>query len=211
MSRERKLKMKQILKHFYELQPEQESAKKLTTGRLEAHTKPIESYKELLDEINNFLPADGWISYQSEVAQFLNMQKLPEESNEVGKVLQAEFVQVADNKKSLHIRQNGNGGWTTSFISETESTDAETGVLEKSQFITMPPKASQGENGKGTKEGKLYYQTYWELHELDENQEEGTSQQGYQKTLSRLAKLEINEATVTSVVKNDEEKSNAST
>lgn len=199
--------MKQILDQLKQLG----HAKNLSTGRLNIEPaegrKDIQTHTELLDIINTFLPADGWISYQSKVEQFQNLTALTQENEETGFILQAEFVQTADNNKSLHIRQNGMGGWIANHITQVAIEESETGILETSSFITMPDESSVNNNTKNSAndskkaEGKLHYQSYWKPDK---------SGGGYQKALSRLFKVELAE-TDNSKPENQQESSNAST
>ena len=175
--------MKQILDQLEQLESVKKD-NKLSTGRLNPDPVSMTNHPELLERINTFLPADGWISYQSSVEQFQSMSVLPDITNETGLILQAELVQTGDSKKSLHIRQNGTGGWIINTITQIENNDTETGILEKSKYITMPSRENKTE-------GCLHYQTYWQLNENGE---------GYQKNLSRLVKIEIND------VESDQEK-----
>ncbi len=165
--------MKQILDQLKQLNLG--LGKNLNSGSLEAESKQKNNHSELLDVIEAFLPADGWISFQSKVEQFINLSKLTTIDEETGLILQAELVQTTDNRKSLHIRQTGSGGWIANHITQVDGKDSETGILESNHFITMPDE-------NNTTEGLLHYQTYWKPNKNGE---------GYQKICSRLLKLDI--------------------
>ena len=186
--------MKQILEQLAQLNLD--IGKRLSSGSLSAEATQISQHNELLDIINDFLPADGWICYQSQLDHFQGLEKLPEIDQATGLILQAEFVQTDNDSNSLHIRQQGTQGWIATHISQiTPADETETGILETSQFITMPD-----ENSKT--EGYLRYQTYWKPNKNGE---------GYHKALSRLLKLAIRTDDKTDdKIQNPQEVNNAS-
>lgn len=146
----------------------EEKTGSLMPGELRANSNNVVDQDELLERINNFLPASGWITCQSEVKLLLNEQQLIT-NTETGWILYGELCKEGI---SLHIRQNAMDGWTVSEITEVAGeTD---GIFETVKYITMPV-FDQEKEGK-PKEGELIYQVYWKPRP------EG----GFQKSLCRL-------------------------
>lgn len=85
------------------------------TLKITSHSAATED--ELQSKIEQFAPVEGWICYQSRVHSFRNGE--PWQVSEVGLPLSAEAIDASGN--ALHLRQNGQGGWTISCYSHSES------------------------------------------------------------------------------------------
>jgi len=104
--------------------------------------------QEVQKKVESFLPEQGWLCFQNKVEYFLQDEIIPY----AGILLYGEVVKLAQ-KESLHIREDGQGGWILTEFAETEGNDY---LVETKTFL--------GEGKKLTPE-KLYYRVYWQYDE----------------------------------------------
>ena len=118
--------------------------------------------------IRGFPAAQGWVCRQSSLDVFPTADARPD-PNKGGVILSAELV-ATDGQRSLHLRQDGMGGWIVTEIAEGDAISAAAidGLAHTTCLI-----------GDNRVEGWLLYRVYWR-HDED---------QGYQTCASRLAEI----------------------
>lgn len=105
---------------------------------------------ELERQIADFAPDRGWVCYQSEVATVQDGQ-LPRSDSKRGLLLSGELVNLAN--ESLHIRQDGQGGWVvTRFIPD----QGEEYLVDDYSLIVHERDPERRANP-----GRAYYRRYW--------------------------------------------------
>lgn len=115
-------------------------------------------------KLKAFNPIQGWLCFQSEVKYFCQGQPMPYS----GILLYGEVVNA--DGQSLHIRENGQGGWILTTFTETEG---ENYLVETKTFLGEKELAPE----------KLYYRVYWKYDEKS----------GYQQFAARFIGFEKQE------------------
>ncbi|MGB1108957.1 MAG: hypothetical protein ACPG4N_01295 [Gammaproteobacteria bacterium] len=121
---------------------------------MEAVRFSIDARRVTQDEAESALAAfdaqQGWICRQSSLDVFQTTHKRPN-PNTGGVLLSAELV-ASDDRHSLHLRQDGHGGWIISDIREADlaGPDALDGLMHTTCQI-----------GTNPVEGWLLYRVYW--------------------------------------------------
>ena len=113
---------------------------------LEREPEPCFTPEKVEAQVNAFEPIQGWLCFQSKIEHFCKGQTMPY----TGILLYGEVVNAAG--KSLHIREDGQGGWILTTFTETEGDKY---LVETKEFL--------GE--KKLAPDKLCYRVYWQCHE----------------------------------------------
>ncbi len=116
--------------------------------------------------IQGFPAGQGWACRQSSLDVFRTSDTRPDPSRG-GVILSAELV-ADDGQRSLHLRQDGGGGWVVTEIAEGDAA-GEAGIDGLAHTTCLI--------GDNRVEGWLLYRVYWS-HDKD---------QGWQTCASRLA------------------------
>lgn len=124
----------------------------------------------VIQAVTDFTPSQGWLCLQSKVLILDCAEDLEQGNPNDGVILSGELVRGANH--SLHIRQNGQGGWILLYIDEGEG-DQE-GLVHNARLLgNQHYLATVGENARA---GVLCYRVYW-THEHEH---------GWRQSLSRL-------------------------
>lgn len=123
----------------------------------------LSQYDKVVEELENFKPEQGWLCFQNEVKVFRKGDKIPTDSN----ILLYGEVVNADGNSSLHIREDGQGGWILTYFTETKGNEY---LLEKQSFLGQSKLAPK----------KLYYNVYWQHDD----------KQGYRPVAARFTGFE---------------------
>lgn len=120
-------------------------------GKLKACglVKKSENYptpQEIQEKVENFNPEQGWLCFQSKVEYFRKGKTMPYS----GILLYGEVINAQG--QSLHIREDGQGGWILTSFEETEDNNY---LVEDTEFL--------GEKELAPK--KLRYRVYWKYDE----------------------------------------------
>ena len=98
--------------------------------RVETFTKSVTDPSGVRKFLRAFAPKQGWLCFQSRIERFLPGEDLPDH----GILLYGEVVSLAD--QSLHIRQNGGGGWIlTRFVEQALDEREATHLVEEITFL----------------------------------------------------------------------------
>jgi hypothetical protein len=79
----------------------------MSPGSVDIRSERLQDPDAVLDALRGFAPVQGWITYQSHESAFFD--GLPEPEPDWGLPLAGECVDAAG--VSLHLRQDGAGGW----------------------------------------------------------------------------------------------------
>lgn len=114
------------------------------------------AHDEAEAEIQGFPAEQGWVCRQSKLHVFHTANTRPD-PNAGGVILSAELV-ASDRQRSLHVRQDGMGGWILTKIAEGASADdaATDGLAHTTCLI-----------GDNRVEGWVLYRVYW-CHDKDQ-------------------------------------------
>ncbi len=119
---------------------------KLKLCGLERKLDPSPTFEEVKAKVKAFEPKQGWLCFQDKVEYFCrNCEKKEMPYSSI--LLYGEVINV--DGKSLHIREDGRGGWILTYFTETEG---EQYLVETKEFL--------GE--KKLAPDKLYYRVYWQ-------------------------------------------------
>lgn len=158
-----------------------EQVKGLKNLHLKLEPKPChlilkpQSYQtpeKVLEMVKNFAPEQGWLCFQSNVEYFCQQDFCEHKSlPDSGLLLYGEVVNAQG--QSLHIREDGEGGWILTEFEETEGDDflveERTFLGEKQLFL----KKTEEQQFLGEKQlflektdvPKLLYRVYWQYDE----------------------------------------------
>lgn len=124
----------------------------------------------VIQAVMDFAPSQGWLCFQSQLLVLDRTEDLERRAPHAGAILSGELIRGADH--SLHIRQNGRGGWILLYIDEGEG-DQE-GLVHNARLLgNQHYPATVGESSRP---GVLCYRVYWK-HDPE---------QGWCQALSRL-------------------------
>ncbi|MDM8559772.1 hypothetical protein [Candidatus Parabeggiatoa sp. HSG14] len=125
--------------------------KKLKTCWLNWPPEPCTtSDSEIVEKnVKAFKPMQGWLCFQSGVEYFCKNCK-EKTMPYSGILLYGEVVNAEG--ESLHIRENGQGGWILTIFTETEGNKY---LVETKEFLGEKKLAPE----------KLYYHVYWQYDE----------------------------------------------
>ncbi|BBO87233.1 hypothetical protein [Desulfosarcina ovata] len=129
-------------------------------------SKTIDDHQTLLEELNRFNAAEGWLCYQSKVVK-LSEGTLPDDRED--NVL---FGELAKENRSLHIRQR-KAGW---LISEIVSSPARESTVEREQCIAKIVSYSLDQNEFAD------YEVFWEKEKRDANNDHGFNGEYFPKS-----------------------------
>lgn len=94
---------------------------------------PTQGSERLSTEIANFAPVEGWLCYQSAVIEVRD-GAVPKPGDGRGLILSGELINAA--WESLHIRQNGRGGW---LLTRFTPDRGETYLADEHRFVVHAP------------------------------------------------------------------------
>jgi len=135
----------------------------LKSCSLHLEPKHCSAPQKVLEELDIFLPEQGWLCFQNKVKYFRKKDKIPTDSTIL---LYGEVVN--SDGKSLHIREDGQGGWILTYFTETKGKEY---LVENQSFL--------GENKLAPKQ--LYYRVYWQYD----------NKQGYRQVAARFTGFEV--------------------
>jgi hypothetical protein len=117
---------------------------------------------KVLQELENFKPEQGWLCFQNKVKFFRKGDKIPTDSTILlyGEVVNADGI-------SLHIREDGQGGWILTYFTETDGNNY---LVENQSFLGESKLAPE----------QLYYRVYWQHDD----------KQGYRQVAARFTGFE---------------------
>ncbi len=113
------------------------------------------------EKLMRFKPEQGWLCFQDQVEYFRKGESVPD----FGIVFYGEVVNTQG--QSLHIRENGQGGWV--LTTYTENLEGDQYLVENAAFL--------GE--KHFAPAQLFYRVYWQHDE----------QQGYRQFAARFMRF----------------------
>lgn len=150
----------EALRDSYNRLPEPHGLGRMELGRVTIDTKPIhcdplqpaESAAIIDQAIRDFAPTAGWLCYQSQVIR-LGLDETQDERDDRGLLLSGELVN--GNPASLHIRQNGSGGWLLTYFTPDTGDRYLTDTLSLLAFERDPERRSNPT--------RLRYRRYWAL------------------------------------------------
>ncbi|MEK8016491.1 MAG: hypothetical protein VSS75_006445, partial [Candidatus Parabeggiatoa sp.] len=137
---------------------------------LNIKSEPCETPEAVQDKIEAFAPKQGWLCFQSEVAYFCQHDFCDNHSiPSHGIILYGEVVK---DQSSLHIREDGQGEWIVTELTETQGDEY---LVEEKRFLGEGKKLTetQGDEylveekrflgeGKKLTPDELYYRIYWQ-------------------------------------------------
>jgi len=118
---------------------------------LNIKSEACETPEAVQDKIEAFAPKQGWLCFQSEVAYFCQQDFCKNHSIPSHGIIL--YGEVVNDQTSLHIREEGQGGWILTELTETQGNEY---LVEGKHFL--------GE-GKDLTPDKLYYRIYWQYDE----------------------------------------------
>lgn len=83
---------------------------RMEAGEVEIMTELVADHDEVVRQLKVFAPSCGWIGFQSKNSVFTNGVVTVPDEDDTGLLLSAECYNTVENE-SLHIRQDGAGGW----------------------------------------------------------------------------------------------------
>jgi hypothetical protein len=125
----------------------------MSIAALEADPADYDHPDAVYHHLQAFAPEQGWLCFQSVVAEFWRAADLPSPSGQNGVILSGECVNTAG--ESLHVRQNGRGGWRVTCYRPHAG---EKYLYDTVTLIAHEPSAQQLHNPK-----RLRYHRYWKL------------------------------------------------
>ena len=108
----------------------------------------------VIEKIEAFAPKQGWLCFQSEVAYFCQQDFCKNHSIPSHGIIL--YGEVVNDQSSLHIREEGQGGWILTELTETQGDEY---LVERKRFLGEG-KVLPG--GKRLSPDKLYYRIYWQ-------------------------------------------------
>ncbi len=135
--------------------------KKLKLCNLTLLPEDCHTAEEVAAKVRAFKPTQGWLCFQSEVKYFCKEEPMPYS----GILLYGEVINA--DGKSLHIRENGQGGWILTTFTETQG---ENYLVESKAFLGEKELAPES----------VYYHVYWKYDEKS----------GYQQFAARFIGFE---------------------
>lgn len=144
--------LKELL-HAYEALAAKNCLPEVNIGALEADPADYEYPNAVYLRLQAFAPEQGWLCFQSVVAEFWRAADLPGPSRQSGAILTGECINTAE--ESLHIRQNGRGGWRVTCYRPHAG---ENYLYDVVTLIAHEPSAQRMRNPK-----RLRYHRYWKL------------------------------------------------
>ena len=115
-------------------------------------SEPSAGASELAQLIADFAPDSGWLCFQSEVMQ-VRGAVLPEPDRARGLLLSGELVDA--DGESLHIRQDGRGGWIATRFTPGVG---ERYLVDEHRLVVFEPDPDRRD-----RPGWLRYLRYWRL------------------------------------------------
>jgi len=134
----------------------------LKSCRLHLEPKYCSVPQEVLQKLDIFLPEQGWLCFQNKVKFFRKEEQIPTDSTILlyGEVVNADGI-------SLHIREDGQGGWILTYLTETDGNEY---LVENQTFLGEKKLAPE----------RLYYRVYWQ----------NDDKQGYRRVAARFTGFE---------------------
>jgi hypothetical protein len=126
---------------------------------------PTQGSERLSTEIANFAPVEGWLCYQSAVIEVRD-GAVPKPGDGRGLILSGELINAA--WESLHIRQNGRGGW---LLTRFTPDRGETYLADEHRFVVHAPT-----QGYTSAPRYLRYRRFWTLGKDQRNTRQGIRQ-----------------------------------
>lgn len=115
-------------------------------GVIKADSEHIYDADEVFERLKSFGALSGWVQSASSVVPIDKLDQA------VGRILCAE---VTDEEASLHIRQDGDGGWIVTRYQTLAAEDGAEGLVTEKRFIARKPHRS------------FFYQVGWRLEPTD--------------------------------------------
>jgi len=150
----------ELLKILPKLKGQENLLHKLELCGLKQNPDPCSTSEEVEAKVKAFEPIQGWLCFQSEIKYFCKNCK-EQTMPYTGILLYGEVVNAAG--ESLHIREDGQGGWILTILTETKG---EQYLVETKEFLGEKKLAPE----------KLYYRVYWQYDE----------EQGYHQFAARF-------------------------
>ena len=128
---------------------------KLQADHLDIATHELDDPDAVWQRLTAFAPDSGWLCFQSRVADIRPGHDLPRPSPDNGVLLSAE-CHNSRSGHSLHLRQNGRGGW---LVSEFHPGSGEPCLSEEVQRV-----AHQAQDSDANTPRRLRYRRCWTLN-----------------------------------------------
>jgi hypothetical protein len=120
-------------------------------------------YTTFIKHLEEAQPQQGWLVFQSKSIAFTdpaNIKDALSKNKPHGYLLYGEFIQ--DENNSIHIRQDGSGGWIVTRYTE------DSGEIEA--FVETVKLISIHHGDKNPEFTRLKYRVYWQLEEPKEEE-----------------------------------------
>lgn len=147
------MKAQQVLEKYQQLSRVIDNVKLpplvATTYDLLINTETLNQISKVYEKLNEFNPSSGWLDFQSGKQYFTHPPLTVSQNYDM--LLNAEVAN--DKNGSLHIRYNGNNGWTVTQYDYSEGVDYLVDQVEHH--------ASFDKNGKTT----LQYLRFWTVQD----------------------------------------------
>lgn len=159
--------LKEIRSKKLEIKGQNNLLDRLQICGLEQESDSYDNPNDVETKVKAFEPVEGWLCFQSEVKSFCQGETMPY----AGILLYGEVVNAKG--ESLHIREDGLGGWILTKLTEID--EGEQYLAETQKFL-----------GLGNKQApeKLYYRVYWE----------NDQEHGYRQFVARFTGFEPEES-----------------
>lgn len=137
----------------YSLLKEEHNLPEMEVSKMTATTKKFDGHIELQNHLSDFEPESGWLCFQSLVCDIVRGEPLRKPDTNTGVLLCGESVN--EKGESLHLRQDGRGGWLATLF------QPRLGMLFLADQVEFIAHGSV----KGNIDRRLRYKRYWAIQE----------------------------------------------